>query len=104
MQFVVVRDCVPSLPTAVPQVMQELSRISETDTPVIQEPRSPTISWVTLCKGFNPSASDSSSVRDSRSNTMATWALSPGPCQAQNLLGSNLAWCKHQVTQDSKFL
>lgn len=54
MQFVVVRDAVPSLPTDVPQVMQELSRISETDTPVIQEPRSPTISWVTLCKGFSP--------------------------------------------------
>lgn len=54
MQFVVMRDALPSLPTDVPQVMQELSRISEMDTLVLQEPRSPTVSWLTLYKGFSP--------------------------------------------------
>ena len=35
-------------------VMQELRRISEMDTLVLQEPRYPTVSWITLCKGFSP--------------------------------------------------
>lgn len=46
------------------------------------------VSWMTLGQGFMLSASDSSSVTWDRKRTRAGSALSPGPCQADTLLGS----------------
>ena len=84
-------------------VMQELRRISEMDTLVLQEPRFPSVSWITLCKGFSP-VSFRFLICEGTAGAIpwlpGLWALDPVRRKTAWL---SLAWSEHQVTQDSKF-